>query len=117
MNNEEEQQCREALTIIDLCDALQIIDEHPDRPETGMFKAFQMLQGRFAAWSAAQAQQQAPQGWRHRLDEMRGAAHSYEDRPELFYVILDSVHEMLTELENESVDAQQEQPAQGERNG
>ena len=54
--------------------------------------------------------QPAPKGWRDRLEEMRGAAHSYEDQPELFYVILDSVHEMLTELEKESVDAQQEQP-------
>ena len=39
-------QPEQVLTAIDLYDALQIIDEHKERPRTGMLKAFKMLQSR-----------------------------------------------------------------------
>lgn len=39
-------------SIIDLADALDVIEQYPDRPETGMLKAYQLLQERMGSSGA-----------------------------------------------------------------
>lgn len=43
-----QEQIKRQPTIIDLSDALNLIDEYPERPETGMLNAYRLLQARVA---------------------------------------------------------------------